>query len=298
MDEQLEQLVIKAQRQAPQTEGWQLALTQLVDEILRSRKIARPPLGKPLSGVYQDIYQQVQQQLRHEVERELDKYNPTRMPVRTWVNTLRDRAFRKILDNEQLKTLALEAQQHPPHSELRQHALGELVEALRLSGKLCRPHRTRFSPQFYDLLYQEAVNKTLTYVCRKIDTYNPERGQLMTWVNFRLDRVVLDSCREWKEPNRTELPSLTELEEILQPEEPPSLFERIREALEDDPETIFKQTHIRNRPDANFSAIALARFSGKSWEQISDELGIPLPTLSRFFQRCCEKFRSTFRQYL
>jgi DNA-directed RNA polymerase specialized sigma24 family protein len=76
------------------------------------------------------------------------------------------------------------------------------------------------------------------------------------------------------------------------------LFERVRECLEEDVGNIFKQAHIRNRPDANFSAIALARFSGKSWEDISAEFGIPLPTLSRFFQRSCEKFRSQFRQYL
>jgi DNA-directed RNA polymerase specialized sigma24 family protein len=298
MDERLKQLLIQAQQYTPQTEGWQLALTQLVDEILRSRKIARFSIGKPLSGVYQDIYQQVRQQLRHELEWELDKYNPTRIPIRTWVNTLRDRASRKILDDEKLKKLAIEAQRHPPHTQLRQYALGELVEAIRLSGKLCHPHRTRFSFQFYNLLYEESVNKTLTYVCRKIDTYNPERGQFMTWVNFRLDRVILDSCRELREPNITELPSITELEKIVQPEEPPSLFERIRESLENDTENIFKQTHIRNRPDANFSVIALARFSGKSWEDISNELEIPLPTLSRFFQRSCEKFRSKFRQYL
>jgi hypothetical protein len=76
------------------------------------------------------------------------------------------------------------------------------------------------------------------------------------------------------------------------------LFERIRECLEDDAENIFKQVYIRNRPDANFSAIALARFSGQSWEDISAKFRIPLPTLSRFFQRSCEKFRGKFKQYL
>ena len=35
MDERLEQLVTEAQQYAPQTEEWHLALTQLVDEILR-----------------------------------------------------------------------------------------------------------------------------------------------------------------------------------------------------------------------------------------------------------------------
>jgi hypothetical protein len=43
-DERLERLVTEAQRHAPQPEGRQLALHQLVDEILRSHKIGRLPL--------------------------------------------------------------------------------------------------------------------------------------------------------------------------------------------------------------------------------------------------------------
>ncbi|HBY80096.1 MAG TPA: hypothetical protein DEG47_24505 [Cyanobacteria bacterium UBA11148] len=300
MDERLEQLVTEVQRYVPQSKERQLALIRLVDEILRSRKIARSPIGQPLSGVYRELYEQVRQQLLRDIERVIDNYKPTSINTRMWANTLRNQAFRTILNDAQLKNLAIEAQRHSPHTELRQYALGELIEAIRLSGKLIRPHRTRFSPQFYELLYEEAVNKTLTYICRKIDTYDPERGEqkFMNWVNFRLDRVVIEACSEFREPNSMSLPSLAELEEIVKPEEPPSLFERVRESLDEDAENIFKNTHIRNRPDANFSAIALARFSGKSWEDISAEFQIPLPTLSRFFQRCCEKFRSKFRQYL
>lgn len=300
MDERLEHLVIEAQRHAPQTEGRHLALIQLVDEILRSRKSCRPPLGQPLSGVYREIYEEVRQHLMSDVGKKLEQFESKHTTVRIWANTLRNQAFRRILDDTQLKKLAIEAQQHPPYTDLRQHALGELVEAIRLSGKLCRPYQASFSPQFYELLYDEAINKTLTYVCRKIDNYDPERGEkkFMNWVNFRLERVLIESCREFREPNVKSLPSLTDLEEIVQPEEPPSLFERIRECLEEDPDNIFKQTHIRNRSDANFTAIALARFSGKSWEDISEEFGIPLPTISSFFQRCCEKFRPRFKKYL
>ena len=61
MDEQLEQLVTEAKQYTPQTEGWQLALTKLVNKILRARKIARPPISQPLSGVYREIYDQLQQ---------------------------------------------------------------------------------------------------------------------------------------------------------------------------------------------------------------------------------------------
>lgn len=300
MDERLKQLVTEVQQRRPKSEGQQLTLIQLVDEILRSRKICRPPIGQPLSGIYREIYEQVRQQLLHDVPEKVNQYNPKQTTVRIWAKTLRSQAIKTVLDDAQIKKLAIEAQQHPPHTELRQHALGELTEAIRLSGKLAHPYRARFSPQFYDLLYDEAVNKTLAYVCRKIDKYDPERGdkKFMNWVNFRLERVIIESYREFREPNISSLPALNELEEIVKIEEPPTLFERVRECLEEDPENIFKQAHIRNRPDANFSTIALARFSGKSWEDISAEFGISLPTLSSFFQRCCENYRFKLRQYL
>ena len=275
-----------------------MALTQLVNEILRSRKIGRPPIGQPLSGVYRDIYEQLQQQLLHKVGEELNHYNPTRTPVRTWVNTLRTHAFRTVLDDGQLKNLALEAQRHPPHTELRQHALGELIEAIRLSGKLSRPHRARFSSQFYELLYEEAVNKTLIYVCRKIDNYDPERGQVkkfMNWVNFRLDRDILDTSRKFSDPpGKVPLPPDPFIP--FPQNNSPSLFDKVRELIEEDAKNIFNRAHVRNHPEANFQVIALARFSGKSWEEISSEFRISVPTLSSFFQRCCEKFRPEFRK--
>jgi DNA-directed RNA polymerase specialized sigma24 family protein len=181
---------------------------------------------------------------------------------------------------------------------LRQYALGELVEAIRLSGRLCHPHRKNFSPQFYDLLYDEAVDKTLTYVCRKIDNYDPERGdkKFMNWVNFKLDKMLLEVYHEEREQNILNLPSLAELEKIVQPEEPPSSLEILRDCLEENPQNLYKQTHIRERPDASFFAIALARISGKSWQEISEKFGIPLATINRFFQRCCEKYRSSLRK--
>lgn len=300
MNERLEQLIEEAQRHAPQTEGRQLALIQLVDEILRSRKVGRSPIGQPLTGVYREIYDRAKQQLLNDIDRELSNYNPKNTSVRVWVNTMKERVFKTILDDVLLKNLAVEAQQYPPNTELRQHSLRELVEAIRLSGKLARPHQTQVSRQFYDLIYEEAVNKTLTYICRKIENYDPERGdkKFMNWVNFRLDRVILECFQEFRNPNITNLPSLNELEDIVQPEETPSLLERVRETLEEDPKKVFKQTYIRNRPDASFQVIALARFSGKSWEEISQNLEIPLPTLSSFFQRCCEKFRSYFEDII
>lgn len=300
MSERLEQLLVEARQHEAHTQQSQFMLTQLVEEILRSRTICRPLLGQPLSPVQREIYDQVKVQLLSDINQQLHSYNPTQISVRNWVNELRLHAFKTILDDSKLKQLAVEIQQHPGQTNLRRHLLGELAEAILLSGRLCRPHREKFLPQIYELLYEEAVVKTLAYVCQNIDQYDAKRGQnqkFMNWVNFRLDRLVIESRREFSEPMVQNLPTLAHLENLPQPRSD-FLIEQTKEYIENDPDRIFQQAYIRDRPDANFRAIALARFSGKSWEQISLMFGIKVPTLSCFFQKCCSKFRSNFQDYL
>lgn len=300
MNEQLELRFINAGSYNPQTQQGQNALTQLVEEILRGRTICRPLSGHPLSEVQKETYEQLQTTLFCNVSQEITKYNPQRTPLKVWGNDLLHQALKACLQDELLKQLALEIQSQPVNSALRRHLLGELVEAIRLSGKLCRPHREKFSPDFYELLYEEAVIRTLAYICKNIDHYDPERGQaqkFINWVNFRLDKLVIECRREFSNPIVEELPSLADLENIAQPDST-SLVEETRQYIESDPDKIFEEEYIRNRPDASFKTIALARLSGQSWEEISSNLGIKIPTLSSFFQRCCNKFRPQFQKDL
>lgn len=291
------QLIVKVQSDSATR---QQSLRQLVNAILRTRKIGRSRKGQSLSGVHQTLYEQVREQLFSNLEQTIDRYDPQRVSAPVWVAEVRDQAFRQILSDDLLKQLALEAQRCPVQTEQRRHLLGELVEAIQLSGKLARPHQSLFSPPFYALIYEEAVNRTLTYICRSIDRYDPERGEkkFMSWVNFRLDRNILDCRRELSDPNLQELPSLAELDSLPQPETiaPAAL---LRDYIETDPDRVFRQAHIKNRPDANFQFIALSRFvQDKSWAEISSELGIAVPTLSSFFQRRCQDFIPLFEQHL
>lgn len=301
MDERLKQLVIEAQQYGSETSERQKILIQLVDEILRSRKICRPG-SQPLSGVCQEILEQLQQQLLQDIDSSIDKYNPQRTPIREWVSTLRNNLFKKVLDDAQLKMLSLEAQRHPSNSKERQQTLIELVNAIVLSGRLCRPHRGICDAGFYELIYEEAVNQTLVYVCQKIDNYkqyNPQTGlpqNFMNWVNFRLDKLVIQANMDFREKASKEIPTLTELENIAAPESEWLFCDLLKEYIEEDPRNVLKKEHIRNSPEANFQAIALASLSGKTWEDISAEFGIKVPTLSSFFRRCCQKFAPLFKE--
>jgi hypothetical protein len=302
MDERLTQLVQEAQLLVSKGEtSVQLSLlTPLVNGILRSRPVGRSLPGQPLSGVYQGIFERTRDYLLDVIVDALAHYSSARESARDWAIALQATALRQVLDDAQLKQLAMEAQRHPRQTAERQHALTQLVTAIKLSGRLARPHRTTFTPSFYELLYDEAVNRTLTYICCAIDNYDPERGdqKFMNWVNFRLERVMIDCRHEFSDRETTELPNFNDLEHLAQPEAPDSPIQLLREYIDQDAEQVFQQTHIRDRPDANFRIIALDRFDDKSWEDISLRLGIKIPTLSSFFQRCCQKFAPKFQEHL
>lgn len=300
MDEQLEQLVTEAKQYSLQSKEGQKVLSKLVEEILRSRKICRY-VSQPLSGIYLETYQLLQQQLKNDLEQSLAQNNPPKTNVRKWANELRKNVFREVLNDTQLKKIALEAQQQPHNSKLRQQALTELVNAIVLSNRLCHPHRWITPNDFYELIYEEAVNQTLVYVCQKLDNYDPTRGRehkFTNWVNFRLDKIMLGCYAKFKQQLTPELLTLADLDNIIQIEETPiSSEELLRKCLEEDTNNIFKNEYIRNCPKANFRDIALATLSGKSWEEISQEMDVKISTLSSFFQRSCKKFAPQFQQY-
>lgn len=292
-DEELTQLIRETKQQPLNSLERQNALNQLVDTILRSRKICRPLKGQSLVGVYEEIYQVVRQQLLHDVGEAVSKYNQQLPTVREWVNTLRDDAFKNVLNDARLKQLAITAQQS--QTEERQYAMRELVEAIRLSGRLIRPHRTMCSPGSYNLIYEEAVNRTLIYICQRIENYDPTRGKgrFMNWVNTRLKWLFVEVKQEF--PLWDDFPPEFD---VPQPENHPSLGEQIRQCIAEDANNIFKTTHMRNRPDANFQAIALAIISEKTWEQIAKEFKVNLPAISNFFRRSCQRFKPDLTECL
>jgi hypothetical protein len=74
----------------------------------------------------------------------------------------------------------------------------------------------------------------------------------------------------------------------------------LQQFLEDDPENLLKDEHIRGYPQANFQYIAIAKMvEEKTWEQISAELNnISIQTLCSFFHRRLRKLIPYFQKYL
>lgn len=276
-------------------------INQIAATILQSRPLCRQFNGTPLTGVYQEIYNQAKEHLVDHLRQYLiihksQKNNHRLLNLKqlqpAYLYTLQTQIFQRLLDDNKLKEMGLSAQNYLINSELRTYALTELIRAIKLSGKLCRPHSNKFSYSLYRTLYEEAITETFTYICLNIDLYDPDRGdrKFMNWVNFKLDKTLLRCYERHHRFAQYELPSFPDLEQIKQPATAPDLLQILKEFLSEDPNKTFSNIHIRNRPDANFSAIALAKFSGQSWEVISQQLDIPVPTLSSFYNRWCRRF--------
>ncbi|MEH2042924.1 sigma-70 family RNA polymerase sigma factor [Nostoc sp.] len=206
--------------------------------------------------------------------------------------------WRKQLD-EQLKDLAIAAQQYTHLTKEKRIALTRLINAIWQSGKLVRPYKGQFQLLYQDI-YDEAVQNLFFYLCQdnNINKYNPERGEVMTWINMLLTKRFFPEAIPKIIGKENEINLETSHMENIPSSQPMSLFEQVRECIETDPELIFCKEHIKGHPEANFQAIAKRRCSGISWKEISAEWGIGITSLHSFYQRCLEKFAVKFHEYL
>ncbi|MEA5503922.1 sigma-70 family RNA polymerase sigma factor [Halotia wernerae UHCC 0503] len=205
---------------------------------------------------------------------------------------------RKQLD-AQLKELALAAQRYKDLTKGKRIALTRLMNAIWQSGKLVRPYKGQFQ-LLYEDIYDEAVQNLFFYLCQdnNINRYDPERGEVMTWVNMLLTKRFFPEAIPKVIGKENEINLESSHWETIPLSQPISLFEQVRECIESDPELIFCKEHIKGHPEANFQAIAQRRCSGISWKDISDEWGIKITSLNTFYQRCLKKFADKLQEYL
>ena len=199
-----------------------------------------------------------------------------------------------------LEQLILEAQQYPPQTKERQLALGKLINLIQQSGKLyCK--RGQLRPDVYSYLYQEALQEIWLDICQNVDKYDAKKGKVMTWVNFLLEKRFIDANNKYymnKKSPITYVPEISDLDKFMPLKSSDSVAQEVTQCLQEDSGNIFKNKYIGNHPEANFQVLAKRRLSGESWEKISADLGIKIPTLSNFYQRCCKQFVTKLKEYV
>jgi DNA-directed RNA polymerase specialized sigma24 family protein len=288
MNDRLRLLLTEIQGHDLETEAGKAVLEQLVDEILRSRKICRSFNRQPLSPICQTIYNQVRSQLIERLRQELTSNQASSQFDKTKLHELSQSLFKQVLNDGVLTQLAIEAQQHLPKTLERRHALGELIEAISISGKL---QCYGMSPIDGRIL----ISMTLEHVCEEIDQYKPERASFMAWVNFYKGKPIL---RRFRKENTALGTGDDPFDKDLQVDNILYLSEQVRECIEEDPDKIFKTTWVEGNSEATFQRITLARLDDVSWGELSEQFGCSVSTLSSFHRRRLKEFAPQIKKYI
>jgi DNA-directed RNA polymerase specialized sigma24 family protein len=203
--------------------------------------------------------------------------------------------------NRQLGMLALEVKQYPVEKKERRKALSILINGICCSEKLSRPSMG-LPLTLRDEIYKEGLQNLSLWLCKNIEKYDSERGEVMAWVNTLLikrfypeaARSILGRKNEiavkssfWDNLSQEDLHSDLNYEKNVIEQ-----FKKVRSYIQTDPKGILQQAKMKSNPDITFQKIALKKISGISWKQISEELNVPIPTLSNFYQRRLNKFRN------
>ncbi len=207
--------------------------------------------------------------------------------------------------DDRLKQLALSAQQYPAKSRERQRALAKLLSAIQSSKKLARPQAGQFQG-FYQEIYAEALQRLFAHICDRIDDYTPDRGEVLQWINFLLSRrffteasrEVMPTVYKGMDPKTTKFVTVEDLDRNISDEMNPQLSQELEQVINEDPEGLFQNTCVSGYPQATFQVLATRRLAGFSWQDISAELGVAIPTLSGFYQRSLVKFTPKLKEYL
>lgn len=192
---------------------------------------------------------------------------------------------------EQLSCLVKEACRHRPGSAQRQKNLTQIIRLVK--DKLWRENIDH---------YEDALQQTWVYFCQNIcegktgEPYDPTRSTIVTWLNFYLKRRLQDfyiERRKQQERISARLPR--QQEEVIDPVETipaspdvPPLLDNVRTWVETDLTGELRRLHIENHPEVTAQLLILRRLPPEtSWKDLSAELGLPISTLSSFYQRRC-----------
>ncbi|AMW27894.1 hypothetical protein [Arthrospira platensis] len=197
--------------------------------------------------------------------------------------------------NGQLQSLITETCRHPPGSLKRQQGLTQLYRMIVKSGKLWRENTP---------YYEEVWQQTWLYFCLNLceattgkDKYDSDRSSITTWLNVYLKMRLKD--RAIKHQNQKQQmvsasqplyddDTLTFLDTFEALPDIPPILQATRKWAETDPEGELQRLQLRGRKDVTCQLLILRRLPPETtWEDLSAELGLPVSTLSSFYQRKC-----------
>jgi len=196
---------------------------------------------------------------------------------------------------EQLRRLVEEACSYPPGSPQRRKNLTKIIRLIR--KKLWHE---------YTPYYQDALQQTWVYFCQNIcegknntgKAYDPERATIVTWLNYYLKRRLQDFRIETQRQREQTVNTVmedsgdgnqtTDLVENLaaEPEVPP-LLEQLSQWVQTDPDGELRRIQLKGSQVTAQMLIQRRLPPEATWKDLAVEFGLPISTLSSFYQRKC-----------
>lgn len=213
--------------------------------------------------------------------------------------------------NQQLIVLVEEIKQYSANDDSaiirvkRRIALNKFVNAVVNSGRLSKQTQWSGLPNYEDY-HNEALQLTFMEICNKIDEYNPQYP-VMAWVNKIFHWRFIDVVNKERKKGLIMVPkgkkispvlSLDDINKEIHRENQISQEEILSEIINKDPDKFLISQHLRGHPEANLKVILLFLLEGNKWKEISQDLGIPLTTLSSFYQRRMHKIIDYLKKYI
>jgi hypothetical protein len=182
-----------------------------------------------------------------------------------------------------LQSLVQEAKQYPAGELPRQKAL---TQAARILPHLLWQERSPY--------YNDALQQTLEHFCRKVDRYDPELGSVVTWLNKYLRWRLVDLSTPRLEIPFSQFASADDNNppfiDIPDPVDrtTASILDSVQEWAETDPTATLRRVQMKKYPQVTAQVLILHRLPPEtSWKNLSETLGISIPTLASFYQRQC-----------
>lgn len=192
--------------------------------------------------------------------------------------------------DQQLSQLVTEASRHPVGHPRRQRSLTKIIRLIGQSHKLWQENTP---------YYEDALQQTWVYFCQNIcepgtaQQYDPNRSSIITWLNrylkWRLKDYEIEKCENRSKRLASHIDEQQDVTaNLAAPRDIPPILTETLHWIETDISGDLCSTHVQQRPDINCQYLLLKRWPPEeSWETISTEAGLPVSTLSSFYQRQC-----------
>jgi DNA-directed RNA polymerase specialized sigma24 family protein len=184
----------------------------------------------------------------------------------------------------QLEQWAIAAGRCPIGSLERQQYLTYLLSAAGQSRQLWRG--IGLDPDDYD----EALQQTWLYVCRRIEVYDPKQAGVMTWINshlkWRIKDIAIARAQERQQKVAVDSPP-DRVSQIPARPTAPGLLADIHHWLEQEGPRL-QRIHIQRHPNIHCQMLIQQRLLlERPWKDLSSTHAVPISTLSSFFQLKC-----------